>query len=323
MVDRNRARLFPSTDALGGPRPSALVLAIFFVGAVFGFSSSSARFDSAERVEPAYFSIGFDESDIYSDLGPVGGEPLYGSLTIQEAQLGRPKVAIIIDDIGMELDPARELIAIDKRITISILPYLPKSERLIRDLSAIGVDTLLHLPLEAKDPMAKLGPGALLTSMSDEEIENALTETIDRHYGVVGVNNHMGSLFTEDADKMRVLISALEERSLVFIDSRVTPGAVARAVGAEFGIDLIERDVFLDNVRSVTSIVENIEALIGEAEAKGYAVGIGHPYPETIEALKIGIPKIASRGATLTPISSLTALDARYQSADGSVVFDE
>src|SRR5690606_37049814 len=67
----------------------------------------------------------------------------------------------------------------------------------------------------------------------------------------------------------------------------------------------LKRDVFLDNERSVYRINRQLEQLLMLAREQGQAVAIGHPYPETLQALEARLPQLRAEGIQLVPVSQL------------------
>ena len=102
----------------------------------------------------------------------------------------------------------------------------------------------------------------------------------------IGVNNHMGSRFTADPQAMRTLLAMVRMRNLFFLDSVTVSQSVAYDLAREMGIKTERRTVFLDNDQSPDKIMAQLELLIQLAGEHGQAVGIGHPYPATVEALR-------------------------------------
>jgi len=90
---------------------------------------------------------------------------------------------------------------------------------------------------------------------------------------------------------------------LFFIDSRTTQLSVAEQLAREYQVPVLRRDVFLDHHPNESSIRGQFEQLIERAKRQGYAVGIGHPYPETIKVLNELLPQLAARGVMMLPIS--------------------
>jgi hypothetical protein len=115
----------------------------------------------------------------------------------------------------------------------------------------------------------------------------------------------MGSRFTEDARALAPVMESLQEKGLFFIDSRTTGSSRVTETAHRFGVPTMNRDVFLDNVADVDAITREIRRLESKARSQGMAIGICHPYPETLEALRRELPALAERGITVVPVSML------------------
>ena len=126
-----------------------------------------------------------------------------------------------------------------------------------------------------------------------------------------GSNNHMGSRFTEDVRALSPVMESLQEKGLFFIDSRTTGHSQVSEVAQRYGVPTMARDVFLDNVADVDAIVREIRRLESKARRQGMAIGICHPYPETLEALRKELPGMAARGITVVPVSVLLQRQAQ------------
>ncbi|MBI5454186.1 MAG: divergent polysaccharide deacetylase family protein [Deltaproteobacteria bacterium] len=222
-------------------------------------------------------------------------EPYTAPAPVPPPMPAHPKgrIAIVIDDMGPDLSKLKELFEAGGPITIAIMPNQRHSAETAREAAKRGWDVLLHLPMEPKDIVDNdPGEGALLVAMSREEIDAVLQRDFASVPNVIGVNNHMGSKFTEDEEKMRSVLVALKKRGMFFLDSRTSPDSVGGRVARDLGMRSAERSVFLDNTRDVDYIKGQIRELVSIAARKGAAIGIGHPYPETIEALRQTLPAL-------------------------------
>ena len=113
---------------------------------------------------------------------------------------------------------------------------------------------------------------------------------------VSGVNNHMGSLLTRDAALMGELMGLLRDHGdMYFLDSRTDDQTVAEQVAREMGVPTSRRNVFLDNDPNETYILSQFHALLASAKQTGAAVGIGHPYPETLAVLERELADLRAR----------------------------
>lgn len=68
------------------------------------------------------------------------------------------------------------------------------------------------------------------------------------------------------------------------------------------------RDVFLDNDPSFFEIDRAFHRLIQIARRNGTAIGIGHPYRNTLDYLEIALPQLQQQGIEVIPASNLLAL---------------
>jgi len=216
-----------------------------------------------------------------------------------------PRLAIIIDDIGDTKKIAEQIIALDLPLAFSILPHTPHANHLASQAKARGRDLLVHLPMEASDSKWTHGPGTLMLAMSKDELISTINQDLDTPYRAIGINNHMGSKFSEDPVAMRVLLNSIKSRGLFFIDSLTSINSVGFTLARDLGVKTAKRDIFLDNEQDQTKIMAQIGKLIGLAQRHGNAIGIGHPYPATLEALRASQTRLTQE-VTMVPVHELT-----------------
>jgi polysaccharide deacetylase 2 family uncharacterized protein YibQ len=121
--------------------------------------------------------------------------------------------------------------------------------------------------------------------MNERDLRQVLDKNLKEVTGAKGMNNHMGSSLTENREKMLVILQALKDRGLFYVDSRTTRGALGFEQAKKIGLSAAQRTVFLDNNPDPKAICAQIERLLEIAESFGSAIGIGHPYNETYEII--------------------------------------
>jgi len=173
-------------------------------------------------------------------------------------------------------------------------------------------EIFLHLPMEPEGyPEVDPGAQALLVGMPRPAIAALLDRALAGLPGVRGVNNHMGSAATADEGTMRDLLAELKARDLVFLDSLTTAGSVAYTAARDAGLPAARNRVFLDHDRQdLDSIRRRLASLVESARASGFAVGIGHPHPETLQILREELPRWRAAGVSFVTLSELLALQA-------------
>jgi polysaccharide deacetylase 2 family uncharacterized protein YibQ len=221
----------------------------------------------------------------------------------------KPRVAIIVDDIGMSKGPIDKLLELPVPVTFSILPDLPHSKYAAQKAKDKGWEVMLHLPMEPIESSgytaADAGEDALLVGLPKDEIMAKLNKNLSSVPYIVGVNNHMGSKFMQNEELMVMVLEEIKRRGLFFIDSLTYSGSVGYKTALNLGMKTGKRDVFLDNSSKEGSYVKSqIEKLVELSEKNGYAIGICHPYPSTVQSLAEIIPVISKR-VDLVPVSSV------------------
>ncbi len=215
------------------------------------------------------------------------------------------KVVIIIDDLGLDRKRSAAVVDLPSPLTLAYLPYAGALKKQTSDARAHGHELLIHTPMEPVSHTQNPGPDALLDAMSPEEIKVAFSSILQSFEGYIGINNHMGSLLTQNSESMHMIMSMLKERGLVFVDSKTSAKSVAADVAKETGIYYGQRDVFLDHKDTEEFVSQALEKLERIAKKKGVAVAIGHPKDHTIAALKAWIPTLKDKGLELAPVSAV------------------
>lgn len=221
------------------------------------------------------------------------------------------RVAIVIDDMGSDLKKLNELFEVDAPLTVAVLPFQRHSKAIATKIHLRkGWEVIVHLPMEPKglslgDSDKNPGKGALLTSMSAREVVRRTLAGINDVPYAGGVNNHMGSKFTEDVVLMRAALNVMMQNKLYFLDSRTSASSIAGKTAREMGVRNADRSVFLDNTREEKYIKGQLDELVVMARRKGKAIAIGHPYPETIAALKRNISFLKDQGVEVVKLSDL------------------
>ena len=219
--------------------------------------------------------------------------------------LVKPTIALIIDDIGYSLTHAGQFLELDIPITYSVLPRLPKSHRLAMEIHNAGHEIMLHQPMEPHSPRFDPGPGALRVGDRPATIVKTMEFNISEMFLAVGVNNHMGSKFTECCGGMNEALNVVKERGLFFIDSRTSSHSQAYRVARGLGMVTARRNVFVDNGEDESTALSQLRTLQTLAKKHGHAVGIGHPFPSTAQAVKHFLRHIKHDSVSMVHVSDV------------------
>ena len=218
---------------------------------------------------------------------------------------GRARIAIVIDDLGVDHRRTERTIALKAPLTLSFLAYANDLPHLTEAARRAGHELMVHIPMEPMSRAEDMGPNGLAVSLSRDELLRRLRWDLGRFEGYVGVNNHMGSRFTSDAAGMTAVMEELKARGLLFIDSRTIASTLGAELAQRVGVPNASRDVFLDNESDATAVGERLAVLEARARRQGSAIAIGHPHDGTLAELTLWLDTLPSKGLVLVPVSAI------------------
>lgn len=229
----------------------------------------------------------------------------------------RPAVSIIIDDMGYDYGMDEAFLRINAPLSYAFLPLAPNTEKLAGQALASGRDVLVHLPMEPHNRAIDPGPGVLRLDMDFNVILKTLKEDLDAVPGAIGVNNHMGSRYTEDRKAMEIVLNEIRRRRMFFVDSRTSAGTIAYDTARRLGIPAAWRSVFLDHTPTRKAVRHELKRLVNIATHNGRAIAIGHPLKATLQVLYRELPGLQKK-VKLVPVHRL--LDGTYQKTERSKI---
>ncbi len=217
----------------------------------------------------------------------------------------RPKIAIVIDDVGMNIAQSQRAIELPAQVTLAFLPYADSVQQMAQQAKGRGHELIIHTPMEALSSDVPLGSMALMSNMDADAFNNEFNRIASSFEGYSGLNNHMGSLLTQDKKAMGYLMDHLKKRGLYFLDSRTIHTSVAEDMAAQYNVPHAVRDIFLDHEETAEYTDEALMKVERMARLNGSVIAIGHPKKITMDALWAWLPTLEAKGFELVPVSSL------------------
>ncbi|MEM6649303.1 MAG: divergent polysaccharide deacetylase family protein [Pseudomonadota bacterium] len=219
----------------------------------------------------------------------------------------KPKIAIVIDDVGLSWQAFEAVNNLPAPVTVGFLPYGKDAQEML-DALRPGHEAMLHLPMEPRERVQDAGPNMLPLGVDDGALHTILAQNMAKLEGYKGVNNHTGSAFTADEKAMALVLSELKAKNLYFLDSVTTPNPASQTLPLGKYARVVQRDVFIDpDYASLDEdmIKQQLAQLEHIALVEGQAIGIGHPYPLTLNVLGPWLVTAEARGFELVPVSAL------------------
>lgn len=187
------------------------------------------------------------------------------------------RLAIIIDDVGNDMKGTAEILAMPVKLTVAVMPFLPTTKKDAIAAHEKGMDVIVHMPMEPKKGRPEwLGPGAITSNLTDEEVRSRVEKAIDDVPHAIGMNNHMGSKITSDKRIMSIVLDVCKERGLFFVDSRTNFRSVVGELAVSKNMPPVGNDIFLDDQNSKQHIRKQLDLASQRAIDKDICVVIGH-----------------------------------------------
>ncbi|QKF64906.1 divergent polysaccharide deacetylase family protein [Campylobacter corcagiensis] len=201
----------------------------------------------------------------------------------KKAVSGKPKLAIIIDDIAT-IDQAKNLKKVGLKLTPSIFPPDRANPDTLK-VAKLFDFYMIHLPMEALN-FNQRDVFTLKAKDSYENIDKRVAFVRENFKNAKFLNNHTGSKFTSDKDAIKKLLVALDKYGFIFVDSKTISSSKGSEVAKELGQRYIYRDIFIDNKDSEIYIKNQLKKAVDIAKSRGFAIAIGHPKTTTFKAIK-------------------------------------
>ena len=219
----------------------------------------------------------------------------------------RPRIAIVLAEMGISgVTTGNALQKLPPTVTLAFVPYAERLDNWVERARSKGHEVMLSVPMEPQDyPRNDPGPNALLTMLPPERNMERLEWSLGKAVGYVGITSTTGSKFTASADAVAPVVEAMKARGLMVLDARANPRSVAGTLAGQAGVPRAFADRVIDRDLSRGAIDDQLRELEAIAKANGAAVGIGAPYPSTIERINLWLTGLADRGIAIVPVSAV------------------
>ncbi|MGF3105984.1 divergent polysaccharide deacetylase family protein [Rossellomorea sp. DUT-2] len=218
------------------------------------------------------------------------------------------ELAIVIDDLGNDMKGTEEILNLPVTLTIAVMPFLPTTREDAEKAHGRGHEVIVHLPMEPMSGKASwLGPGAITTSLSNDEIRKRVEKAIEEVPYAVGVNHHMGSRATANERVMRIVLEVCKEKGLFYLDSKTTGKSVIPKLAKELDVPYLENELFFDDVYTIQHIGKQAKLLSKELDSDTSTIAIGHVGVTGIKVatmLEEFLP-LYEKKASIVPLSDL------------------
>lgn len=245
-------------------------------------------------------------------IGPDGTRPDQAYAKAFDGDPSAPTIAVVVGGLGLNRTLTEEAIAqLPGEVTLSFVPYARDLQDWIDRARADGHEVLIELPMEPFDyPNTDPGPHTLLSEASTTDNRARLEWLLSRAAGYVGVINYLGARLGSSEAAMTPILENLEARGLaVFHDgSGRRPALMAAQRNSGAKLSLVDR--LMDANPEASAIDERLLELEALSLQNGTAMGLGSPYPTTLETVAAWANGLPARGYQLAPASFVSKIRA-------------
>jgi len=277
------------------------------VGAITVSDPSAANFDPRTAHLPDRGLI---------ENSPDGPLPMRGADGRRPADVyARPwsrargaRVAIVIGGLAVSQTGTQAAIAkLPPEVTLAFASQGNSIQRWMQNARQEGHEILMQVPLEPFDyPTVNPGRATLTVDSSPQENIQNLHWALARTTNYTGIMNYMGGRFVTDAKATGAMMAELGKRGLLYLDDGTTARSTAPDQAAKNGVPVATSDTVIDDTRERGAILKKLDQLEATARAKGFAIGTGSAFDQTVDAVTSWINEAKKRGIEIVPISAVT-----------------
>lgn len=222
------------------------------------------------------------------------------------------RIALVIGGLGLsQTTTQRAIDALRPEITLAFAPAGNSLSRWMQAARKAGHEIILQVPMEPFGyPNENPGRNTLTIDSGEAQNLSRLRWALSRITNYTGVMNYMGGRFTADEDAFQPVMEELSKRGLMYLDDGTSARSKAQELAGSLSVPFAAADVLIDpiggNRRPVPAdILKKLDELERIARAKGYAVGTGSAFDETIDTVAGWANEVAGRGIEIVPISAV------------------
>ena len=236
-----------------------------------------------------------------------------------------PHIGVCIDDAGgvnpeTPGTPIYKMLRLPFKMTFAVMPNLSYTNETAQEIFDKGSEVILHQPMGyIGNPNP--GSGWINDNMTLDQVRSEVSKNLDALPHIKGMNNHTGSLVTQQKDKMQVCMEELKKRGLFFYDSRTYTYSAAYDAAKENGLLTGERDLFIDGSSQAESEVLIRSLALRALHAPHIPhLAIGHVRSSTAAALEAVAPELEAMGVEVWPVSRCMShiVETDFQAGDGN-----
>ena len=232
---------------------------------------------------------------------------IYARTVNSDAIAGLPKIAIVIDGLGLSQTTTQEALSLlPPDITLAFAPYGNSLSRWTRKARSQGHELLVQVPMEPFDyPNNDPGPHTLLTTAKTDANKANLDWILGRFDAYVGVMNYMGARFSADELSGADFMREMQANGLLYLETGASGRSRFNSIATTMNVPNLKADLVLDFQGRASDIETRLIQLETIAQENGFALGIASAFPTSVRTISEWTQSLRQRGFALVPITTL------------------
>ena len=224
-------------------------------------------------------------------------------------QVGRPdtlpRIAILITGLG--LNQRLSQLAIRKlpaKVSLGFSAYGRRLPKLASQAQRFGHEYMLQVPMEPFDfRQTDTGSKTVLANNSAEQNRPNFHWSLGRLTGYFGITNYKGGRYLAKTEAVTGLFKELQARGLVFFHDDASGRPAIAKLAAQAGVGYSRTTLSVDRKPTREGIGKALQKLEASARRLGFAVGVAHMHPVSINMISAWAKALSSKGVRLVPLS--------------------
>lgn len=218
----------------------------------------------------------------------------------------RPMIAIVFTNLGLSRPLTEEAMKLPHEFTLGFSPYASDAGKWAGKGRANGFESVIDLPVQTDNyPISDPGPFGLLEDLSPDENIARMHAILMQFPGFVGMLASEGEKMTANKDEIKPYLTELKRRGLLFLYVKTDKNTAFEDFTKANFFYALGIDKVIDTDISRSAIDAQLQSLITIARSQGYAIGLAHSYPPTVEELASWAPTLFDQGVDLVPVTAI------------------
>lgn len=219
---------------------------------------------------------------------------------------GDSRVAVIINNMGLNAELTQAVIRMPSQVALSFSPYVSDLGRWTQETLRESHEILLDLPMETTDyPMVDPGPNALLSHSGKTKNLYRIRSTMSVAENYIGLLPSVDEKLTHSLVSILPLIDEIKKYNVAFIYQERPGNAFLKEEARAIGLPIITHYVLVDKWLNKQAIDDQLSEVEERLERGEDVLIVGRPYPLTIKRLEVWLKQGKARGLNLVPVSQL------------------